>query len=476
MVPVGHHLSESEIQALEWRVSFNAAERKLSKCLLPLQRACYSLVKLIMKTSLSPECVLTSYHVKNMMFWFCEQQHGKDEDWPVEKQGERILEFIDYIVNALAHYSIPNYFVPPNNMIAHRKKEEIDKTRREIEKIKDEIVSALFKACIKLHIFEYNPSQTGKETSDMQTLLTVYVTFVQVLYKVGLMNLCGSGSRVFDIHDMSQSRITLAQLQVPDIAMDLFVPLQCFANIVLLNRCFRAQIRAGSPAYLAQSLLELLKPIAQSYAQTGKLKEACALYRIVLQAEQSKVEKDSPDVHSNLACLYAAMIETESRDAVNRRKYLKAKANSHFQLALKLISDSPSLHLGYGNFLMDTKESVTQAIEQFEKAIEVKSPRNDDDALIQIQLPGTNKANSEMVHVSGKVAAYYMLGRTYVALDDLYKARKAANQLEEEVRRDGVLKQKYPHFQIGALSYRICGLNAKADLLKSESKKYKKFL
>ena len=430
-------------------------------------------MKLIMKTSLSPDCILTSYHVKNMMFWFCEQQHGKDEDWSVDKQGERILDFVDYIANALANYSIPNYFVPPNNMISHRTKKEIDQTRREVEQVKDSIVSTLFQACIKLHIFEYNPSQGGKETSDIQTLLMVYITFVQVLYKAGLMNLCGSGSRVFDMSDLSQMKVTLSQLQVTNIDMDLFVPLQCFANIVMLNRCFRAQIRTGSHAYLAQSVQELLKPIAQSYTQTDKLEEACALYRIILQTEGSKVEKDFPEVHSNLACLYA-MIETESKDAINRKKYLKVKANTHFQQALKLISDSPSLHLGYGNFLLDTKESVTSAIQQFEKAVEIKAPRNDDDALIQLQIPGSKTAISEKVHVSGKVAAYYMLGRCYVALDEIYKARKQAHMLEEEVRGDCVLKQKYPHLQIYALAYRVCWLTAKADLLKSESKIYKK--
>ena len=474
MVPVGHHLSKKEIQEVEWRVSFNAAERKLSKCLLPLQRACYSLTKLIMKTSLSPDCILTSYHVKNMMFWFCEQRYGKEEDWSVDKQGERILDFIEYIANALANYSIPNYFVPPNNMISHRTKVEIDQTRREVEQVKDSIVSTLFQACIKLHIFENNPSQAGKETSDIQTLLTIYISFVQILYKVGLMNLRGSGSRLFDMSDLSQMKITLSQLQVADIDMDLFVPLQCFANIVMLNRCFRAQIRAGSHAYLAQSVLELLKPIAQSYAQTGKLEEACALYRMMLQADGSSVEKNFPEVHTNLACLYAAMIGTQPKDAVNRKKFLKAKANTHFRQALKLISDSQSLHLGYGNFLLDTKESVSLAIEQFEKAVEIKVPRNDDEALIQLQLPESNTAISEKVHVSGKVAAYYMLGRCYVALDETYKARKKAHMLEEECRGDCVLRQKYPHLHICALSYRKCGLTAKADLLKFESKIYKK--
>ena len=474
MVPVGHHLSKKEIQDVEWRVSFNAAERQLSKCLLPLQRACYSLVKLIMKTTLSPECILTSYHVKNMMFWFCEQQHGREEDWSVEKQGERILEFIGYIANALANFSIPNYFVPPNNMISHRSREEIDHTRREVEKVKDKVVSTLFQACIKLHIFDHSSSQAGKETSDIQTLLTVYVSFVQVLYKLGLMNLCGSGSRVFDMQDISQMKITLSQLKIIDVDADLFVPLRCFANIVRLNRCFRAHIKAGSHTYLAQSVPELLKPIAQTYTQAGELKEANALYRIMLQADRSKVEKDFPEVYTNLACLYAATVETVSKDDAKGEMVLKTKAKAHFRQALKLIQDSPSLHLAYGKFLLDNKESVASAIEQFEKAIEVKVPRIDDDALIQLQLPGSNTAISEKVHVSGKVAAFYMLGRCYSALDDIYQARKTANMLEEEVRRDGVLKQKYPHFQLCALSYRICGLTAKADVLKTESKTYKK--
>ena len=49
VVPVGHHTSEQS--AFEWRISFNHSERLLSTSLNHVQRHCYCLAKLLLKTS-----------------------------------------------------------------------------------------------------------------------------------------------------------------------------------------------------------------------------------------------------------------------------------------------------------------------------------------------------------------------------------------------------------------------------------------
>ena len=72
----------------------------------------------------------------------------------MDTQGDRIVQFIDYIANALAHYSIPHYFIPPNNMVSHRSKREIDETRKEVIQVKEKIVASVFLACLKLQVFE----------------------------------------------------------------------------------------------------------------------------------------------------------------------------------------------------------------------------------------------------------------------------------------------------------------------------------
>ena len=49
VVPVGHYTSEQS--AFEWRISFNHCERRLSSSLNRVQRHCYCLAKLLLKTS-----------------------------------------------------------------------------------------------------------------------------------------------------------------------------------------------------------------------------------------------------------------------------------------------------------------------------------------------------------------------------------------------------------------------------------------
>lgn len=50
VVPVGHYTSDQT--AFEWRVSFNHSERLLATSLNHVQRHCYCLTKLLLKTSM----------------------------------------------------------------------------------------------------------------------------------------------------------------------------------------------------------------------------------------------------------------------------------------------------------------------------------------------------------------------------------------------------------------------------------------
>ncbi|XP_033736071.1 uncharacterized protein LOC117324371 [Pecten maximus] len=57
----------------EWRLSFVQAERMLSDSLSNLQKTCYSVVKVMLKSSLSERSILTSYHMKNIFYYLCEE-------------------------------------------------------------------------------------------------------------------------------------------------------------------------------------------------------------------------------------------------------------------------------------------------------------------------------------------------------------------------------------------------------------------
>ncbi|XP_053387199.1 uncharacterized protein LOC128550992 [Mercenaria mercenaria] len=393
IVPVGFYTSTE--QKREWRLSFNSSERKLSLSLSENQKICYCIVKLLIKATLSPDAVLTSYMVKNMMFWFCEQQYGV-ADWGDDQLGDRVLQLISYICTALEHSNIPHYFLPYNNLIRHKPKEDIQVTLREMEKLRTSPFQSLANVCIKMHVFEI-----GKDTrmfstgGELQSMLTLFTCSVQLLIKLGLLN-----------------------YDAPDFAM------KCFDTVIELNTAVKPFIRQSSNLFAATRVPQLLKPFAVQYMQNGQVDQALALFQMSFEADRTLVIEQFPDIISNIACLTATKIDLVGDKT--RKEELSSKANEYFKQALKNIADSPTLHFAYGSFLKERKISITQAIAQFEKAISIEKKRDDDDALIEITLPGKQNPGSEMSYVPGKAVAFYSLIDILADIDDIHKARKMA--------------------------------------------------
>ncbi|CAC5413024.1 unnamed protein product [Mytilus coruscus] len=438
VVPVGHHLSEEA--NLEWRVSFNSAERKLSASLLPCQKSCYSILKLLLKAGLSTTSILTSYHVKNMMFWFCEQMYGP-ADWSENTIGERMIELLDYIIKALDHHSIPNYFVPPNNLISHRENGAIDATKKEISIIKENIFQTISLVCSKLKLFEEMSGISNK--TELHQMLTIYTAFVQTLYKVGILNL----STAIDI--------------------------ECFQKIVALNKCMKPYIKTASATFSAVSIPELLKPLATLHMQTGDADKALRLNQIMIEDDFKLVKDYYPEVFSNIACLFGYKYQT-CTEAESKKLYFD-EAMANFEIANSLITNSPSLHFSFGNFLFTSKSSLKEVISHLEKATTISQPRPDDEVLMQIDIceSGT-QSKSQNMYVDGRIAALYLLTCIYIDTCDIYKARKCTQRIQKYVDT-AILTQKWSAHQILAVSFRKNGLCEKADITFSDAKKFMPF-
>ena len=71
VVPVGHH--DSKNSDIQWRISF-PGERSLLLDLTDVQILCYALIKIILKENLnkSQREVVSSFHIKHVMFWCVE--------------------------------------------------------------------------------------------------------------------------------------------------------------------------------------------------------------------------------------------------------------------------------------------------------------------------------------------------------------------------------------------------------------------
>ena len=141
LVPVGSHTSS--LREFEWRFSFSVAEMMLARSLTENQKLAYSVLKALIKSEIKLRDidVFASYHLKTCLFWFLEKKGI--ESWGKQSLGANILELLDFIISFYANGSVPNYFIPKNNMIDHRSSEEILNTCHALRDIRATVTQSL---------------------------------------------------------------------------------------------------------------------------------------------------------------------------------------------------------------------------------------------------------------------------------------------------------------------------------------------
>ena len=112
IVPVPY--DESPEEETEWRFSFSWAESKLALSLTDTQRQCYLLLKCLLQDSLALPKVLKSYHLKNILFWACEDI--PTTQWTHDNLATIYLYLVDRLLHCLVNHRLPQYFIPENNL------------------------------------------------------------------------------------------------------------------------------------------------------------------------------------------------------------------------------------------------------------------------------------------------------------------------------------------------------------------------
>lgn len=109
LCPVG--CKEDELHDQQWRLCFNLGEIKLVECMNDVQTKVYITLKMMLKQILNPENKeLTSYTMKNIVFWLCEM-HPQNAFSPetlmlwVRKALRMLRKSIE--INRLPYYMIP---------------------------------------------------------------------------------------------------------------------------------------------------------------------------------------------------------------------------------------------------------------------------------------------------------------------------------------------------------------------------------
>ncbi|XP_060561625.1 uncharacterized protein LOC132721354 [Ruditapes philippinarum] len=129
VVPVGSKSSRD--QDMEWRISFTEIERHLIWSMNDTQFKCFVLLKALNKQYLKD--IISSYHIKNVALWLCEE--CSKTDW----RSELLVDCVQKGLLKLAEYVelgfLPHYIIPENNLFLDKSHTEIEEATKLINAV-----------------------------------------------------------------------------------------------------------------------------------------------------------------------------------------------------------------------------------------------------------------------------------------------------------------------------------------------------
>ena len=147
----------------EWRTSFSLAENKLGESMSPVQRHVIVLLKMIKKFYF-PE-VISTYYLKNLLFWECEK---KDEAfWREDNSGSCLLYMLDRLQECLESRHLPHYIMPQSNLLMYKDPSRLKEAAVQVAEVRCNILSKTFNLLRKLQSLTFQ-SQTYLKNVGLQ--------------------------------------------------------------------------------------------------------------------------------------------------------------------------------------------------------------------------------------------------------------------------------------------------------------------
>ena len=115
VVPFGRSKDDGQNSESDWRISFTQAEREIMWSLESSQIQCYYILKAVCKLVKErfPDCI-QSYFFKTSFLWNLEQI--PKPLWGSNDICSRVADCIQWLMKNLREETVPNYFIPANNM------------------------------------------------------------------------------------------------------------------------------------------------------------------------------------------------------------------------------------------------------------------------------------------------------------------------------------------------------------------------
>ena len=132
----------------EWRISFSLAENKLAQSLSPVQRLIMVLLKIARKVYLSDHDVISTYLLKNLFFWECENR--ENDFWREDNSDQCLLSVLDRLVECLKKRQLPHYIIPESNLLMNEEPVKLDEAAETVLKVRENIFQKTFSVLTRL--------------------------------------------------------------------------------------------------------------------------------------------------------------------------------------------------------------------------------------------------------------------------------------------------------------------------------------
>ena len=147
----------------EWRTSFSLAENKLGESMSPVQRHVIVLLKMIKKFYF-PE-VISTYYLKNLLFWECEKKG--QVFWREDNSGSCLLFMLDRLQECLESRHLPHYIMPQSNLLMFKDPSRLKEAAVQVAEVRCNILSKTFNLLRKLQSLTFQ-SQTYLKNVGLQ--------------------------------------------------------------------------------------------------------------------------------------------------------------------------------------------------------------------------------------------------------------------------------------------------------------------
>ena len=124
------------MEETEWRISFSLAENKLGRSVSPVQRHVMVLLKMI-KKAYFPD-VISTYYLKNLLFWECESKG--EAFWKEDNFAKCLLSMLDRLHECLETSDLPYYFMPQSNLLQYEDTANLKEAAIVVAEVRREIL------------------------------------------------------------------------------------------------------------------------------------------------------------------------------------------------------------------------------------------------------------------------------------------------------------------------------------------------